>query len=159
MTRKTSSRTRFASIFLALALVMNLVPLSAFATKDENGTVDANAELTSVNGQVSGENASNADKANGEVGDENAANAANAASGADANGESVSEPVASYTVRITLPEEGIALRGGQSDELLTQTVRPEVRLRIFSLSPPMRTSPLTKATRTLSMRNCSMARA
>ena len=122
MTRKTSSRTRFASIFLALALVMNLVPLSAFATKDENGTVDANAELTSVNGQVSGENTSNADKANGEVGDENAANAANAASGADANGESVSEPVASYTVRITLPEEGIALRGGQSDELLTQTV-------------------------------------
>ena len=114
MTRKTSSRTRFASIFLALALVMNLVPLSAFATKDENGTVDANAELTSVNGQVSGENTSNADKANGEVGDENAANAANAASGADANGESVSEPVASYTVRITLPEEGIALRGGRA---------------------------------------------
>ena len=112
---------------------MNLVPLSAFATKDELGSGDAIAESASTNSQVSGENVENADKANGEVGDENAANAVNVASGANADGESVSEPVASYTVSIVLPGQGVALADGQSKELLTQTVSAESAMESIRL--------------------------
>ena len=108
---RNSKRTRFASIFLSLLMVVNLFPFTASAVETESDGGDA-AELASVNGHTSAESTENADKVSA-VDSENADKASS---------ESTSVPVASYTVSIALPEQGVALANGQSKQLLAQTV-------------------------------------
>ena len=109
---RTSKRTRFASIFLSFLMVVNLFPFTAAAVETEPAGGDAVAELASANSQASAVDSENADKA---------------------SNESTSVPVASYTVSIALPGQGVALADGQSKELLAQTVSAESAMESIRL--------------------------
>ena len=109
---RTSKRTRFASIFLSLLMVVNLFPFTASAVETEPAGGDAVAELASTNSQAGAVDSENADKA---------------------STESASVPATSYTVSIALPGQGVALADGQSKELLAQTVSAESAMESIRL--------------------------
>lgn len=121
---KTSKTTRCVSLVLALAMVMNSFPFSAFAkdrevigddvvTATAGDNDDAGVSVQNIDGEITGENIAEADD---EVTDEHIV------STNSANSESVGESVGSYTVNITLPEDGVALADGQGEDLLAQAV-------------------------------------
>ena len=125
------------SVLLALVMLLSLLPVSAFAddttaavetTIDEQSLAGNNitggastpGEAPATDDETQAESDGSAANTNGGINEENAADAE--INGENADGWDVSEPVSSYTVSITLPEEGVALADGQSEELLNQTV-------------------------------------